>query len=175
MYVMLWYNEWKWNVPLFCTTLYICSFITVCTILVILVYTVLPLSQLFLLVPLFALFIDNLRYISRVHNVCTVSAILYFIFPFVEVEYTVWWLGTTYSRVGSFSLHMRRNGIISSSDLKSVVTRFQRHRFSIISTEILVIWQSFVVFCHILVPWKGNFRVFGYNSDNAIWLSNPDF
>ena len=62
-----------------------------------------------------------------------------------------------------FSLHMSRNGTISTSGLKSC---FQRHRFPVISTETLAIWKCFLGFRHILLRMcgNGNFRVSGYDS-----------
>ena len=67
----------------FCTFIFTVS-LQFWTMLVILVYTFVLVSELFLLVPLFGLFVDKLRYVSHLHSVCTISAILYFFVPFVQ-------------------------------------------------------------------------------------------
>jgi len=98
--------------------IYICSFIAVWTILVIVVYNLVPVSMRFYWFRCLVYSFDNLHYVSHLHHVCTISVILYFFVPFVEVEYTL----TIVNHLQPCSLHMRRNSIISSSDLKSVVT-----------------------------------------------------
>jgi len=51
------------------------------------------------------------------YNVCTISAVLYLFAPYVEVEY----FDDRGPFPADFSSRMRRNGIISTSGLKSVV------------------------------------------------------
>ena len=61
------------------------------------------------------LIFDNLRSVSYLYDVCIISAILYYSAPFVEVEPLA-------AMLAHFSLHVNRNGTISTSSLKSVVT-----------------------------------------------------
>jgi len=97
-----------------------CSFSTVWTILVILVYSL----PFYLFKSCFYWFryltcFDNLRYVSYLHSVCTISAILYFFAPLVEVEY----IDDREHLQRAVLVHfLCRNCIISISDLKSVVT-----------------------------------------------------
>jgi len=79
-----------------------------------------------------------LTYVSHLHNVCTIAAILYFFVPFVEVECTLT-IGNYLQPCWLISLRMCRKGIISGSDLKSVVSVVFNDIDLLISTEILVI------------------------------------
>jgi len=80
---------------------------------------------------------DNLRYMSYFHNVCTISAILYYSVSFIEIEYFD--VREPFETVlANFSLHMIRNSTISTSGLNRLSRRFHRHRFRRI---ILKFWQ----------------------------------
>jgi len=110
------------NVCINCCFIYLCLlFYYTQPILVVLVYPVYCFPA-FLLVPYWPIF-DSLRYVSYLHSVRTISAISSYFAPFIQVKYFDD-REAFYSRFGHFSLHMRRNGIISTSgaNAKHVVT-----------------------------------------------------
>ena len=152
--------------------IYICSFITAWTMLVIwsiLFYLLksgfIGLFRQFTLRELFAQCLYNFSYFILLCSTCS-SIILW--------QMTI---GNTYSRVGSFSLraHAQKLHYFYFRSEICCQCRSQPHWFPT-STEILTIWQSVVVFRHILVRMRrnDNFRVFGCNSDNVVWFSNID-